>query len=134
MRLLASCFGLFLSLSAAADARFDYLLHCGGCHLANGRGAPPEIPTLRNELGKIVDSLAGRDYIARVPGSAQAPISDAALANVLNWILREFNAETLPKDFQPMSAEEVGRSRQNILADPLKHRQQLWPTGENEEY
>ena len=55
-----------------SKAKFNYLLHCRGCHLPDGRGTPPEVPTLISELGKIVQVPGGRDYLVRVPGSAQA--------------------------------------------------------------
>ena len=110
-----------------ASARTDYLLHCAGCHLPQGKGVPPEVPTLVGSLGRIAASEEGRDYIARVPGASQAPITDAQLAAVLNWVLLEFNSETLPESFRPLTAREVGKSRSRVLSDPLKMRRTLWP-------
>jgi hypothetical protein len=110
-----------------ASARTDYLLHCAGCHLPEGSGLPPEVPTLVESLGRIVESDEGRDYIARVPGASQAPISDAQLAAVLNWVLLEFNSETLPESFRPLTNREVGKSRNKVLSDPMKMRRTLWP-------
>jgi hypothetical protein len=118
---------LLVSAGALGDPRADYYLHCGGCHLPNGAGNPPEVPTLVDELGRLVDIAAGRDYIARVPGASQAPLSDERLAAVINWVLSEFNDRTLSRDFEPLTAEEVGRSRRNILADPLRYRAAVWP-------
>jgi hypothetical protein len=113
--------------TAVADPRGDYLMHCAGCHLADGRGSPPEVPSLAGPLGYIAASPQGRDYLARVPGAAQAPISDEALAAVLNWVLIEFNRATLPPGFRPLRGAEVARSRTRVLADPLKLRRELWP-------
>ena len=115
------------ALPASADAEKNYLLHCSGCHLPNGIGDPPNAPSLRDTIGKIVATPEGRDYIVRVPGSAQTPMSDEQLADVLNWMLTEFNSETLPKDFELLSVQEVSRSRGQILADPLKYRARFWP-------
>lgn len=112
---------------AGADPRSDYLMHCAGCHLADARGLPPEVPSLAGPLGRIVSSPAGRDYIARVPGAAQAPLSNEALAAVLNWLLLEFNRATLPADFQALRPAEVARSRSLVLADPVRLRNELWP-------
>jgi len=112
---------------AGADPRSDYLMHCAGCHLADGSGLPPEVPSLAGPLGRIVSSPAGRDYVARVPGAAQAPLSDEALAAVLNWLLLEFNRATLPTNFQALRPGEVARSRARVLADPLRLRNELWP-------
>ncbi len=88
---------------------------------------PPEVPSLQTEIGRLVTSAAGRDYIARVPGASQVPISDERLTAVLNWVLITFNADSLPGSFVPLTVDEVGRSRRNVLADPEKHRQQFWP-------
>jgi len=119
-----------IAAGAAADPRADYLMHCAGCHLADGRGSPPEVPSLAGPLGYIAATPVGRDYLARVPGAAQAPISDDALAAVLNWVLQEFNRETLPPEFRPLRGGEVARARARVLADPLKLRRELWPDGE----
>jgi hypothetical protein len=112
---------------AMADPRSDYLMHCAGCHLADASGKPPYVPTLAGPLGRIAASPEGRDYLARVPGAAQAPINDDRLAAVLNWLLLEFNRDTLPKRFRPLSGAEVAKSRSSVLADPLKRRAELWP-------
>lgn len=74
-----------------------------------------------------MSSPAGRDYVARVPGAAQAPLSNEALAAVLNWLLLEFNGATLPADFQALRPAEVARSRSRVLADPVRLRNELWP-------
>jgi hypothetical protein len=94
--------------------------------LPNGEGVPPEVPSLRDELGKLVGIPGGRDYIVRVPGASQAPISDEELADVLNFVLTKFNGKTLASDFKPLTGPEVTASRRNILADPFKYRDELW--------
>ena len=124
---LAGSILLAIAATASADPRGDYLLHCAGCHLADGRGNPPSVPSLAGPLGVIVSSREGRDYLARVPGAAQAPISDDALAAVLNWVLLQFNAAKLPRDFKPLRASEIAHSRARVLTDPLKLRRKLWP-------
>lgn len=119
-----------LATETRADPRADYLLHCGGCHLADGRGVPPEVPTLVAKLGPIVTSQEGRDYVVRVPGAAQTPLSDEQLAAVVNWVLTGFNADTLQTNFRPLNGSEVGKARSRVLADPQKYRQSLWPDDE----
>jgi hypothetical protein len=118
---------LMLPVHAMSDPRSDYLLHCAGCHRPDGTGLPPDVPSLVGSLGQMVASPAGRDYLARVPGAAQAPLTDAGLASVLNWVLKEFNADTLPAAFAPLRSREVGESRSRVLADPIKARRELWP-------
>jgi len=116
-----------LTGTAEASPRSDFLLHCAGCHQPDGTGLPPSVPSLAGPLGAIAASPEGRDYLARVPGASQAPLDDEELAAVLNWVLEEFNAETLPVPFKPLTGEQVHYSRSRVLADPLKLRNELWP-------
>ena len=84
------------------------------------------MPSLREDLGRIVTVEQGRGYLVRVPGSSQALLDDAGLAAVINWVLPEFSAATLADDFVPLTAEEVKGARQDVLLDPLKFRAELW--------
>ena len=107
---------------ANAAARFDYLLHCSGCHRPDGTGSAPDVPSLRGAVGSLVATPEGRAYIARVPEVAQSPLDDDDLARLLNWVLREFNAATLPERFRPLDGDEVGAARARILTDPIRDR------------
>lgn len=122
LRILSLVSLLALASVARADPRFDYLLYCAGCHLEDGSGAPPEVPDLRTDLARFADSPQGRDYLARVPGSSQAPLSNQRLAAVLNWMLDAFYGG---HDVAPYSPEEIGRYRASPLLDPLKYRADL---------
>ena len=139
MKLKALVLALLLSYFANNSAHGDssdaaiYMLHCGGCHLADGVGAPPEVPGLKT-LGPITLLPEGRDYIVRVPGASQAPIDDATLTTISNYILRTFNADSLPQDFKYLSQEEVHTARQNTLMDPLKFRAELWRQVDQSDY
>ena len=113
------------AVQTSDDAQARYLLHCRGCHLADGTGVPPDVPTLVDEIGRLVATPVGREYVVRVPGVSQAGLDDAGLAVVLNWILETFIAETLPANFQPYSASEIAEARGKVLADPLKYRRML---------
>jgi mono/diheme cytochrome c family protein len=124
---IAFSFGLVAIAGAEplADVRANYLFSCRGCHLADGRGVPPDVPTLRDTLGGIVARPGGREYLVRVPGVLQSRLDDRALAEVLNYVLAEFNAETLPADFRPYTRREVAAARQRILADPAAYRRAM---------
>lgn len=95
--------------------------------MPDGSGLDQVVPTLHDVIGRIVAEPEGRAYIVRVPGVSQAPISDEKLTDVINWMLAEFSRETLPDDFEPFTVSEVGRSRSQLLADPLKLRAELFP-------
>jgi cytochrome c553 len=130
MRVLASlCCALAAFSASAAEindrrAQFNYQLFCQGCHTPDGTGAMA-VPRMKDQVGYFLTTPAGREYLVRVPGSATSALSDADLAEVLNWIVREFAGASTPADAEPYSAEEVGRLRQNPLNEVEQYRVQL---------
>jgi hypothetical protein len=123
-------FVLVLGASTRAEPpAFNYVLHCQGCHLADGAGTPGSgIPALAGSVGRFVRVPEGREYLTRVPGVAQSPLDDAALAELLNWVLHHFSAAELPADFVPYTAEEIGRGRRLPLTDVEGVRRRLLET------
>ena len=111
--------------ASAEDPKIAYWLHCGGCHLLDGTGAPPEVPSLIDEPGRIAGLPGGREYLVRIPGVAQAGLDDARLAEVLNYMLEAFSPSTVPAEFGPYTAEEVARHRGRVLVDPLRTRLEI---------
>jgi mono/diheme cytochrome c family protein len=107
--------------AAAEDARVLYLLHCQGCHLADGSGSPGAVPPLAG-VARFATLPEGRAYLVGVPGSAQAPLSDAELARVLSWMLGEFGPAEVAATVAPFSAAEVAALRRP-LADVASARQ-----------
>ena len=124
MRLGALLALLFAVAFASADlsevnpnrARVNYMLNCQGCHLPDGEGVGG-IPQMKNFVGNFLKVPGGRAFLVQVPGSANAALDDAALAELLNWMLLEISAAQLPKDFQPYTAAEVGQYRASPLSD-----------------
>jgi hypothetical protein len=97
----------------ANRARINYMLNCRGCHGPEGEGnAVGGIPRLAGFVSNFLRVSGGRAYLVQVPGSANAAVSDAALAELLNWLLPTLSGEALPAAFEPYDAEEVGRLRQ----------------------
>ena len=111
--------------AAAASPEFDYLLHCQGCHLADGGGSPGSVPDLRDSVGRFLRVPDGRAYLVRVPGSASSELDDAALAGVLNWMVRRFGPAEVAAAFTPYAADEVARHRAEPLLDVGGTRQEL---------
>lgn len=95
-------------------ARYHYQVFCQGCHTPDGSGAAG-VPRLKNFMGNFLKSEEGRRYLVRVPGSANAPLDDAMLAELLNWAIESFAGDSAPAQWRPYSAREVGEYR----ADPL---------------
>ena len=116
---------IFAAGELVADPKSHYMIHCMGCHLMDGQGQPPDVPVLDNELGHLIRTAAGREYLIRVPGAAQSPVNDAELAAVINWMLERYSTETLPASFRPYTEDEISRHRPNILADPVKFKAEI---------
>ena len=118
------------SLLAAAPAAAElpqvlYQLHCQGCHLADGSGRPGEVPSFAAGLARFLSLDGGRAYLVQVPGSAQAPLSDAELAAVLNWMVARFGPAPAAGAPAPYDAAEVARHRATPLVDVAGARAEL---------
>jgi len=115
--------GLLLASHAAmatdinhARAQYNYQMFCQGCHTPDGSGYG-DIPPLKNMMGTFLRSDEGRGFLVRVPGSATSKLSNADLAEVLNWTLENFAGASLPEgSYEPYSAVEVSALR----AQPLQ--------------
>lgn len=100
-----------------ARATYNYQMFCQGCHTPDGSGYG-DIPPLKDMMGLFLRSDAGRGFLVRVPGSATSKLSNADLAEVLNWALENFAGSSLPGGvFQPFSSEEVATLRARPLQE-----------------
>jgi hypothetical protein len=122
---LAAAALLLAAATAGADPRIDYILHCQGCHRADGSGTPRGVPSFRRDLARFAQVPGGREYLIRVPGTSQSELSDARVAALLNWMLHELNEAQLPVDFVPFTGEEVARHRRPPLTDVEGWRRRL---------
>jgi mono/diheme cytochrome c family protein len=113
------------SAHAVAGPELDYTLECAGCHRADGSGTPGSVPALHDSVARFLAVPGGREYLSRVPGVAQAPLDDAALAAVLNWMLDRFDHAHVPAGFTPYTADEVGRLRKQPLLNVEAERTRL---------
>jgi len=118
----AAALGLVLAALAAPPAAAEsphvlYMLHCQGCHLPDGSGSPGAVPALRGEVARFLAVPGGREFLVRVPGAATAPLGDADLAAVLNWIVARFGPAAEAAAADPYTASEVGRLRREPLVD-----------------
>jgi hypothetical protein len=89
----------------------NFQLHCMGCHLSDGSGQPGRVPSIRRSLVLFSASAEGRNYVVRVPGVAQSPLSDADTAALLNWMARNLSDIKPPAGFADYSEIEIRRLR-----------------------
>jgi mono/diheme cytochrome c family protein len=128
-----ACLLWMTAVGADESARADYMLNCQGCHLPDATGREPYVPNMVGQLGRLVAVPGGRAYLVQVPGTANAPLSDAEIAALLNWMLREFSAATLPAEFLPYTEAEVAEYRAVRAVDIVARRRGLVIAMGNEE-
>jgi hypothetical protein len=108
--------------SAANDnqIKMQYMLFCSGCHTPDGRGSgDSRVPDMRNFLGYFMAVEGGREFLIQVPGVSTAPLKSKELANIVNWMLRNFSAGQLPDGFIEFNKQEVERLRKYVLRSEL---------------
>jgi hypothetical protein len=120
---------LYFAAAAAAwsyQPAVNYQLRCMGCHLADGSGEAGRVPSVRRSLVLFSASPEGREFVVRVPGVAQSPLSDEDTAALLNWMARNLSDVPLPAGFADYSQAEVHRMRDRPLAEVSVLRARLW--------
>jgi hypothetical protein len=123
MRLLVGAAVVLLAASTArADSyeEHDYILNCSGCHRMDGTGSRV-VPSFHN-MPQLSGKPGAREYWIRVPGAAQAPVSNERLAALMNWLLMRFTGKT-PEP--PYTAKEVGELRSKPFRDPIARRKEI---------
>jgi hypothetical protein len=93
----------------------NYQLRCMGCHLADGSGQPGRVPSIRRSLVLFSATPEGRDYVIRVPGVAQSPLSNEDTAALLNWMARNLSDLPPAPGFTDYSDAEIQRLRDRPL-------------------
>lgn len=96
----------------------DYILNCSGCHRMDGSGSRT-VPSLV-AMAELAGKPGAREYWVRVPGAAQAPLSDARLAALMNWLVKRFTGKR-----PAYTAEEVGKLRSEPLRNPVAKRREI---------
>lgn len=103
-----------------ALAHQHYMLQCQGCHRPDGTGTLATAPPMTGMVARFLAVPGGREYLGRVPGVATAVLTDAQLAELLNWTLYRFDAANVPATFQPYTATEIGALRRHPLRTEAK--------------
>ena len=103
------------------------MLQCQGCHKANGGGIEGSVPDLRT-FGKLLLAVPeGRQFYVSVPGSANSPLTDQELAEVLNFIVSDIldDAEDQADSLSRFTGDEIARYRSLKIPDVLERRKEL---------
>jgi mono/diheme cytochrome c family protein len=113
--------------AAAYEPRINYMLQCMGCHTPDGSGEPGRVPSVKATLVPFAKSADGRRFLVQVPGAAQSTLSDAELAELLNWMIQNLSAAK-PAHFTRFTAAEVASSRRTPLVEVRATRERLLRT------
>lgn len=108
-------------VQSEARARMNWMLNCQGCHQPDATGSANGAPPMAGDVARFLAVEGGREYLTRVPGVANAGLSDDQLAELLNWTLATFDKSHLPADFIPYTKEEMaaGRARPLVSEAPV---------------
>ena len=107
-----------------ARAKFNYQMFCQGCHTPDGTGGN-NTPKIKGHIGYFLSTQQGREYLVKVPGSANSTLDNPQLAEVLNWIILELGGDSIPATMQYFTASEVGKLRKDPLFEVTEYRKQL---------
>lgn len=97
--------------------RRDFILACGGCHGLNGVSNSSLVPSLKGLVGYYLYLPEGRAYLPRLPNVAFSTLNDEQLAAVLNYMVFDLGAGSVPAGTRPYRAVEVGKWRRQPLTE-----------------
>jgi hypothetical protein len=117
--------GTWAVSSHALEPQVNYQLQCMGCHHADAAGETGRVPSIRRALVLFSGLPEGREYLLRVPGVAQAPLSDQDLATLMNWMVRNLSDVPLQRDFVEFTPAEVRTARRQPLVAVIAQRARL---------
>ncbi len=110
--------------AVAYEPRINYMLQCMGCHTPDGSGEPGRVPSVKATLGPFARSPEGRRFLVQVPGASQSTLSDAELADLLNWMIQNLSTDK-PARFAPYTEAEVAGYRRTPLVEVQATRAKL---------
>jgi len=93
----------FCTSLRAYEPPTNYALQCMGCHTPDGAGIADRVPSIRDTLLPFALMPEGRRFIVQVPGSAQSTLSNAELAELLNWMIRTLSTKPPTDLFVPFT-------------------------------
>jgi hypothetical protein len=112
-----------LASAQALEPSMNYTLQCMGCHTPDGSEVPDRVPAIRATLLAFAGMPAGRQFLVQVPGAAQSTLSNAELAELLNWMIENLSIDT--GRFTRFTEEEVAGYRKQVIVDVRATRKRL---------
>jgi len=123
---LAGISGLGLCERAVAfEPSVNYMLQCMGCHTPDGSGAAGRVPSIRSTLLPFSAVVAGRQFLVQVPGASQSTLSNAELAELINWMIENLSNGPRAVVFVRFTGAEVASYRRKPLVEVRATRERL---------
>jgi len=115
------------TIPALNHAQTAYVAGCGGCHGIQGISKNELIPSLRDRAGYWLCTAEGRKYMVKLPNVALAPLSDAELADLMNFVAFDLGGVSAPKAAARYTASEITqlRAESPIITDVLSTRRTI---------
>lgn len=112
-----------IASGAERTPKANFILKCAGCHLSDGTGMPASgIPDFVGKVGVFAALPEGRAYLLHVPGVIGSSLTDAQIADVLNYLMETWAGASLPADYAPFDAAEVAALRAQSIGNAVKYR------------
>lgn len=112
-----------MASAAERTPKANFVLKCMGCHLSDGSGMPASgIPDFVGKVGVFAAVPEGRAYLLHVPGVIGSSLTDAQIADVLNYIMDTWAGASLPDNYVPFDASEVSELRQKDIGNAVNYR------------
>jgi cytochrome c553 len=109
----------------AYEPQMNYALQCMGCHTPDGAGVGDRVPSIKDTLVPLAGMPDGRRYLVQVPGSSQSTLSNAELAELLNWMIRTLSVTSPPSTLAAFTEREVAEYRTQTLTQVRATRERL---------
>ncbi len=123
--LIATLCGCASALAHEPDPKLDFLMHCLGCHGADGTGVRGKIPSLKDSMPAFVRSPEGRAFLLSVPGASNSSLTDAELAGVMNWLIGQYAPDSPAMAGKPFTTAEVSAVRRPAQTKVRENRARL---------
>jgi mono/diheme cytochrome c family protein len=121
---LAAAVCFYSAAAASYEPQVNYMLQCMGCHTPDGSGEPGRVPSIKDTLAPFAGTADGRRFLIQVPGASQSALTDAELAELLNWMIQNLSGAK-PSQFTQFTTAEIARYRRTPLVEVKATRQRL---------
>ncbi|MBU2979871.1 cytochrome c [Alteromonas sp. C1M14] len=113
-------------ISDNAPVANKYALFCGGCHGLDGMGEiEADVPQMPPNIGAFLYDEEGAWYMVNVGGVMSAGISDKDAADIMNYVITSFGANSVPNSTYRFTEQQIAKLRKQPPDDLVKLRRDI---------